>query len=106
MITYLSADYEFLMHLAPIKNTVFAFNNDNEIIDIYSFDDQRLKGKEIREYKGIITPGFINSHCHLELSHLHKKISPKTGLVPFLQQVMNRTKVEIGEITKAMMEAD
>ncbi|HUR11710.1 MAG TPA: amidohydrolase family protein, partial [Flavitalea sp.] len=34
-------------------------------------------------------PGFINCHCHLELCHLSGRIPEKTGLVPFLTQVMN-----------------
>jgi cytosine/adenosine deaminase-related metal-dependent hydrolase len=27
-------------------------------------------GEDIEEVNGIVCPGFINAHCHLELSHL------------------------------------
>lgn len=37
---------------------------------------------------GILCPGFINCHCHIELSHLKNKIEKHTGLVNFVQQVM------------------
>ena len=33
-------------------------------------------------------PGFINAHCHLELSHLHRLIPEKTGLVDFVFKVV------------------
>lgn len=39
-------------------------------------------------YSGILTPGFVNAHCHLELSHMKGAIREHTGLVPFLQQVI------------------
>lgn len=39
-------------------------------------------------YEGILAPGFVNVHCHLELSHMKGVIPEHTGLVPFLQQVM------------------
>ncbi len=38
-------------------------------------------------YDGILVPGFVNAHCHLELSHMKGAISKGTGLIPFLQQV-------------------
>ncbi|MBS1772685.1 MAG: amidohydrolase family protein [Bacteroidetes bacterium] len=41
-------------------------------------------------YDGILTPGFVNVHCHLELSHMKGAIPEHTGLVPFLQQVMQK----------------
>lgn len=37
---------------------------------------------------GILCPGFINAHCHLELSYLHGKIAPHTGMTAFLSQVI------------------
>ncbi len=38
-------------------------------------------------YNGIICPGFVNVHCHTELSHMKGVIPEHTGLVPFLQTV-------------------
>ncbi|MEO5968260.1 MAG: amidohydrolase family protein, partial [Ferruginibacter sp.] len=55
---------------------------DGVVIDIVNDTD----GGEIMP--GIITPGFINCHCHLELSHLKGKIEKNTGLVNFVQEVM------------------
>lgn len=45
-------------------------------------------GDNIETFAGLLTPGFINVHCHLELSHLKGVIPEKTGLVEFVQQVM------------------
>lgn len=39
-------------------------------------------------YEGILLPGFVNAHCHLELSHLRGAIPQGTGLIPFLQAVV------------------
>ena len=38
-------------------------------------------------YDGILTPGFINVHCHLELSHMKGVVPEHTGLIPFLQNI-------------------
>ena len=35
----------------------------------------------------MIVPGFINCHCHLELSHLKGRIPEKQGLVDFVFSV-------------------
>ncbi len=37
---------------------------------------------------GVLCPGFINAHCHLELSHLRGAVPEGTGLMVFLQQVI------------------
>ena len=37
--------------------------------------------------KGMLMPGLVNAHCHLELSYLKGKIKPHTGLPGFLNQV-------------------
>lgn len=43
---------------------------------------------DARYYEGILCPGFVNAHCHMELSHMKGVIPEKTGLIPFLQKVM------------------
>jgi len=45
-------------------------------------------GENIQEVEGLLCPGFINAHCHLELSHLHGLIPEKTGLVDFVFKVI------------------
>lgn len=47
-------------------------------------------GEDIEEFAGTISPGFINAHCHLELSHLKDVIPPHTGLIPFLLDVVGK----------------
>ena len=36
---------------------------------------------------GAIVPGFVNSHCHVELSHLHKKFYKGSGMAGFIDQI-------------------
>jgi len=43
---------------------------------------------EVRFFEGIICPGLINTHCHLELSHMKGVIPRGGGLVSFLLNVM------------------
>jgi cytosine/adenosine deaminase-related metal-dependent hydrolase len=47
-------------------------------------------GEDIEQFTGTICPGFINAHCHLELSHLKDVIPPHTGLIPFLLDVVGK----------------
>src|SRR5690606_13924882 len=62
--------------------------------------------KPIRNYAGIITPGFVDTHCHLELSHMKGVIPKHTGLIPFLQQVIAQRSADEANITQAMRAAD
>ncbi len=38
-------------------------------------------------YDGILAPGFVNVHCHLELSHMKGVVPEYTGLIPFLKTI-------------------
>ncbi len=46
-------------------------------------------GDDVELFEGILSPGFVNAHCHIELSHLKNKVPEKTGLVNFVQKVMS-----------------
>lgn len=47
-------------------------------------------GDDVQQLEGILTPGLINCHCHLELSHLKNVIPPHTGLIEFLCSVVTK----------------
>ncbi len=50
--------------------------------------DQKDAGDELQHLDGIICPGFVNTHCHIELSHLKNKIRQHTGLVDFIIEIL------------------
>lgn len=43
------------------------------------------EGEEITP--GALAPGFVNGHCHIELSHLHGKFRRGTGMAGFIDQI-------------------
>lgn len=46
-------------------------------------------GDDVEKLNGVLSPGFINCHCHLELSHMKGHIPRHTGLVDFVLKVIN-----------------
>ena len=63
-------------------------------------------GEDIETIEGILCPGFINAHCHLELSHLKGCIPEKTGLVDFVLQVVQQRHFPDEEILAAISQAE
>ena len=66
----------------PIKNGYVEYDAaDGRIVAVGECgpDDEVLSGA--------IVPGFVNSHCHIELSHLHGKFRKGTGMAGFIDQI-------------------
>lgn len=63
-------------------------------------------GDGIERFDGILSPGFINCHCHLELSHMRGHIPKHTGLVDFVLKVVNERHYEEPEILSAIEKAE
>ena len=78
-------------------------DSSGSIIDLVNPKDA---GDGIEAFTGIISPGFVNAHCHLELSHLKGRISEKTGLVNFVQEVMSNRSTRDDQQLEAMIEAE
>lgn len=57
-------------------------------------------------FPGILCPGLINTHCHLELGHLKGKIPRHTGLVEFVQQVLKLRTASEEEKQRAIANAE
>lgn len=106
MRRYISADYLIPVNADPIKNGIVVLNENDEIINVSSSDQFKIEGLSVEKHQGIIVPGFVNSHCHLELSHLKTKIPEKTGLVEFIKQVARGQKYELDHIQSEIAKAD
>ena len=63
-------------------------------------------GEGVECVEGILSPGFINCHCHLELSHMKGKIPEKTGLVDFVFKVVTERSAGEEEILEAIAQAE
>jgi aminodeoxyfutalosine deaminase len=54
-------------------------------------------GGDVQQLTGILSPGFINCHCHLELSHMKGLISEGTGLGKFVLNVVQQRHLPTGQ---------
>jgi aminodeoxyfutalosine deaminase len=74
----------------------YNFYNNNHVLitdekgKIENIISDTEAGDDIQVMQGILTPGLINCHCHLELSHLKDVIPPHTGLIEFLCSVVTK----------------
>ena len=66
----------------PIRNGFVEYDDQTgEILAVGACP----QGVEIAE--GALVPGFVNAHCHVELSHLHKKFVKGSGMAGFIDQI-------------------
>jgi cytosine/adenosine deaminase-related metal-dependent hydrolase len=82
---------------------VLITKNDGTIEAIVRVEEA---GEQIQHFDGILSPGFINAHCHLELSHLKNKIGVNVGLQEFVKQIVSIRKVEEYIIADAIEKAE
>lgn len=78
------------------NDTVLVVKEDGIIEDLISAN--QVDPGRIEHFEGIITPGFINTHCHLELSHLKDRINRHTGIVDFGLGIMKHRNDDSVEI--------
>ena len=66
----------------PIRNGFVEYDDQSgEILAVGACSAD----EEVSE--GALTPGFVNAHCHVELSHLHKKFVKGSGMAGFIDQI-------------------
>jgi cytosine/adenosine deaminase-related metal-dependent hydrolase len=100
---FLTADWIYPVSGDPIPGGVVVMDKD-VVVEVTTRDQMNSDGMEY--YKGCLIPGFINTHCHLELSHLKDKVDTGTGLLSFLEKVVKLREVSPAEIDEAIEKAD
>jgi aminodeoxyfutalosine deaminase len=81
------ADYLFTGHGLADSDSVLITSGDGTVQSIIPAAEA---GEGVEVHRGLLSPGFVNCHCHLELSHMKGIIPEGTGLVDFLSTVIRQ----------------
>ncbi|MDR0711802.1 MAG: amidohydrolase family protein [Prevotellaceae bacterium] len=103
----IAAHYVFPVSDPPIRNGVLTLGDDGEVVDLSTSAGalQEIEGVEF--YSGALVPGFVNAHCHLELSHLKGMTPQHAGLAGFISGLAaHRTAFSDEEALRAIALAD
>jgi cytosine/adenosine deaminase-related metal-dependent hydrolase len=98
-----TADQIFSGRAMMPEGTVLITQADGTVEAIVGMDEA---GEGVQHFEGILSPGFINCHCHLELSHMKGIIPVGTGMVDFLLAVVQQRKVDDELILEAIDRAE
>jgi cytosine/adenosine deaminase-related metal-dependent hydrolase len=85
------------------NNQVLITNEEGTVEAIVPAPDA---GDGVQALQGILSPGFINAHCHLELSHMKGVATPGTGMTDFLLTVMGRRFFPAEQVMQAIAGAE
>lgn len=85
------------------NNFVIIAQQNGTIEEIVSTENA---GDDVQELEGILLPGLINTHCHIELSHLKNSIPKHTGLTNFILHIVQQRTTSEDIIIEAIANAE
>jgi aminodeoxyfutalosine deaminase len=91
---------------APIRQGIVAIAQDR-IVWAGSAQDAEAPRERVRDLgPGVLMPGLVNAHCHLELSHLAGQLEDAKGFVPWVEAlVAARAEAPLDAVEAAAAEA-
>lgn len=88
----------------PIINGIVVIDDAGTILEIGK--ESQFQRNNIETFKGALIPGLINTHCHLELSHLKGLIPTGTTLIPFITAIVKQRNTNENKILSAIAAAE
>src|SRR5665647_1100996 len=102
----ISAQYVFTSAGKPLRRGVVTAASDGTILSVEDTGGDLNEKSGTEFYNGIIIPGLINCHSHLELSHMRNTLPAGRGLTEFINGVRQQRDAETVEIVRAARDAD
>ncbi|MBL7825734.1 MAG: amidohydrolase family protein [Saprospiraceae bacterium] len=99
-----TADKIYPIASEPLEKTVVITDESGKILALEPL--ARHDAASVKHLNGILTPGFVNTHCHLELSHMKGKVDTGTGLIPFITGVVTQRNASAEIIAEAIEKAE
>lgn len=102
----IKTDLLFTLSEPPMQNALIGVNEVGKIISI---ENSAFSGIEegYEYFPGAICPGFINAHCHLELSYSRSQIEPHNGINSFIDELEKLKRITpIAEKYRAIVDAE
>jgi len=103
---HFSAQYIFTNTGSPIKRAIISTDDEGTIQNIEDTGGNLKEKHSVEYHNGIIIPGFVNCHCHLELSHLKRSISQGGGLGDFILLIRSTRDSDSDEIISSSCISD
>ncbi len=100
----ISADYIIPVTGEVLRDKVLVLDENGKIEAIVA--SESVDASDVEYFKGCLIPGFVNTHCHLELSHMKAMINTGTGLIPFISEVVTKRGAQTEVIQEAIQAAD
>ena len=100
----ITADLIFPVSSDPLKDTVLIADDQGKILALEPIANHDPASIEVHE--GVLVPGFVNAHCHLELSHMKGRVDTGTGLIPFITSVVTKRNAAAEAIAEAIEKAE
>ena len=98
-----NADQLFTGYAMLGPESVLVTDGQGVVDDVVMLSDA---GEEVEKFDGIISPGFVNCHCHLELSHMQGVVPRNTGMIKFLLSIIGNRNANQQNISHSMTAAE
>ena len=102
----ISANFVFTMAGPPLKNGIVEVSPCGNIVSVTDTGGEIIEKERLEHYSGILSPGFVNAHTHLELAHMKTYQNTGKGLIDFLTGVKSLRSQDEDLITDIIQKCD